>query len=205
MLHNTLEKILRLLAHKKKCYFQLNWALDCNLDDWNLEKTTSTTTTTTTATTTSTTTTSSTTTSTTTTTTSTTKRLSNFPCIVDNPLIQYCYTIPDEYTRRDNYDYNDNYYHVDEDFNVGNTFRFSKACSGDWYWPGTNNQLSDGSRRTHCDNMPSYFCDWGLEDALVFAVPSPDGYITVLNCPKCGCTPGQNDVITVDQIKCKYC
>ena len=24
-------------------------------------------------------------------------------------------------------------------------------------------------------------------------------YLTVLNCPRCGCTPGQNDVITLDQ------
>ena len=36
------------------------------------------------------------------------------------------------------------------------------------------------------------------------AVPSPDGYVTILNCPKCGCTPGKNDVITLDQLEGRH-
>ena len=116
-------------------------------------------------------------------------------------MIHYCYTIPEEYSS-DKYDYDDEYYHVDEDFNVGNTIRFSKACSGDWYWPGTSNQLPDGSPIYHCDSVhfrADVYCNWRIEYLLVSAVPSPHGYVTALNCPKCGCTPGQNDVITLDQ------
>ena len=121
--------------------FELYSALGCDLEAWNLEKTTTTTSTTTTTTTsTTTTTTTSTTTSTTTTTTtttSTTKRLSNYPCIVDDPSVQYCYTLPEEYGAAfDKWDNNANYYHVDENFNAGNTIRFSKVCSGDWYMAG---------------------------------------------------------------------
>ena len=120
--------------------FELYWALGCDLEAWNLEKTTTTTSTTTTTTTsTTTTTTTSTTTSTTTTTTtttSTTKRLSNYPCIVDDPSVQYCYTLPEQYASFDSHDNNDDYYYVDTDFNSGNTIRFSKVCSDDWYYPG---------------------------------------------------------------------
>ena len=57
----------------------------------------------------------------------------------------------------------------------------------------------DGNPNYHCNDMPDLFCDWGLHSLLRSAVPSPDGYVTPLNCPKCGCTPGQNDAITMDE------
>ena len=116
-------------------------------------------------------------------------------------MIQYCYTIPDQYAGSDNWDYDPQYFHVDEDFNVGNTIRFSKACSGDWYWPGSENENDDGSPIYHCDSedFREYYCNWRIRYVLNAAVPGPDGYLTVLNCPRCGCTPGQNDVITLDQ------
>ena len=116
-------------------------------------------------------------------------------------MINYCFTIPEVYKVSDYYDHYDYYTYVDEDFNVGNPIRFSKACSGDWYMPGTDNQ-SDGSPEYHCDSdllRPDLFCNWRMEYMFQYAVPSPDGYVTALNCPKCGCTPGQNDVITLDQ------
>ena len=42
---------------------------------------------------------------------------------------------------------------------------------------------------------------WYFLDMLAFAVPTKDGYVTVRNCPVCGCTPGQNDVITMDELE----
>ena len=114
-------------------------------------------------------------------------------------MIQYCYTIPANKYFADNYDHYEDDYYVDEDFNVGNSIRFSKACSGDWYRPGTGYQKSDGSPVYHCDDFPSHFCMWDLSFMLETAVPSPNGYVTVLNCPKCGCTSGENDVITLNQ------
>ena len=120
-------------------------------------------------------------------------------------MIQYCYTIPEAYTL-DDFDYNDQRYHVDENFNRGSTIRFSKACSGDWYRPGTKYQKPDGSPIYHCDSehFEDYYCNWYVEDLLETAVPSPDGYVTVLNCPRCGCTPGQNDVMTLDKAYVDY-
>ena len=117
-------------------------------------------------------------------------------------MIHYCFTIPEEYQITEDYDNDDSYYYVEEDFNAGNPIRFSKACSGDWYMPGTYNQWEDGLPVYHCDSdhfRPNLFCNWRMEYILRNAVPSPDGYVTPLNCPKCGCTPGQNDVITLDQ------
>ena len=115
-------------------------------------------------------------------------------------MIQYCYTIPADKYFADNYDHYDDYYYVDEDFNVGNSIRFSKACSGDWYRPGTVNQKSDGSPAYHCGSFPSYFCTLEISSLLGMAVPSPNGYVTVLNCPRCGCTAGENDVTTLDTV-----
>ena len=92
-------------------------------------------------------------------------------------------------------------FHVDNDFNAGNTLRFSKICSGDWYWPGTSGVKPDGSYAQYCDNIPRYLCTWwSLDTVLQYAVPSQNGYVTVLNCPICGCTPGENDAKTMDEL-----
>ena len=159
--------------------FQLYQALGCGLEAWNLEKTTTTTTT-----------------STTTPTPSIPNP--NYPCVLDDPLNQYCHTLPESYAENDPYDNNESSYHVDKDFNAGNTIRFSNVCSGDWYMPGSDRIRPDGSYWYHCNMDPSEFptvyCQWLENVALEFAVPSPNGYVTPRNCPVCGCTPGKNDV-----------
>ena len=58
----------------------------------------------------------------------------------------------------DSYDYDHLNYHVDEDFNVGNAMRFSKVCSGDWYYPGPQNTYDDGTPYVHCDDFAWYYC-----------------------------------------------
>ena len=62
-----------------------------------------------------------------------------------------------------------------------------------------HDQDGDGNLYAHCDDMADYYCTWPLRYLLLYAVPSQDGYVTPLNCPKCGCTPGQNDAITMNE------
>ena len=137
----------------------------------------------------------------TTTTTSTTTKISgsDYPCIIDDSSKQYCYTIPDAYAPIDALDNNPLLYHVDENFNAGNEIRFSKVCSGDWYFPGEQYQKPDGSYILDCDHpdLSTKLCQWDTLVLLGMAVPSPDGYVTIHNCPVCGCTPGQNDALTM--------
>ena len=118
-------------------------------------------------------------------------------CNVDNYSTQYCFTLPKSYESHDQEDNNPLFYHVDEDFNVGNSIIFSKVCSENWYWPGSVNAHADGTPKRRCDNFKIGICTIPLEDLLLTAVPSPDGYVTALNCPRCGCTPGENDAITM--------
>ena len=120
-------------------------------------------------------------------------------CNVGNSSTQYCYTLPKSYEYFDQFDNNPLAYHVDEDFNVGNSIIFSKQCSETWYWPGSANTQADGTPKYRCDNIHSanYYCNLSLVRLLSLAVPSQDGYVTVLNCPICGCTPGENDAITM--------
>ena len=118
--------------------------------------------------------------------------------------------MPDEYSRFDEIDHDydretdDDYceFHVDEDFDAGNSIRFSKVCSGDWYRPGTAFEHPiDGTPLVSCNSQYFHtnYCNFPLIHLLLNAVPGADGYVTPLNCPQCGCTPGQNDVITLDQ------
>ena len=74
-------------------------------------------------------------------------------------------------------------------------------CSGDWYRPGKVYLNRDGSPTTTCDNVSPGFCRYTLLGLLLFAVPSPNGYVTALNCPICGCTPGENDAITMTELE----
>ena len=129
--------------------------------------------------------------------------MSNFPCIVDDSSEQYCYTLPDAYDMVDAFDNDPTFFHVDENFNAFNEIRFSKVCSGDWYYPGDANRRPDGSYGLHCDHpdFDSRLCDIPLLSSLIHAVPSPDGYVTTRNCPQCGCTSGQNDVITMNELE----
>ena len=119
---------------------------------------------------------------------------------MNNPLTQYCYTLPEIYGEYyDLWDIDTEYYNVDEDFNAGNTIKFSKICSADWH---AVYQTYGSILHFNCDNINAGYsnlfnCESTLEHVLSKATPSPDGYITLLNCPICGCTPGQNDAITM--------
>ena len=123
-------------------------------------------------------------------------------CVSHNPSTQYCYTLPESYgARYDDYDNDANEYYVDPDFNAGNTFTFSKLCSEDWYWAGKNNIQGDGSYMGCDDILSDGICHQDIAYLLSIAVPSTwiYGYVTPLNCPICGCTPGQNDVIKIHE------
>ena len=100
----------------------------------------------------------------------------------------------------DTWDNDETRVHVDENYNAGNTFKFSKVCSNDWYLPGTS-MVYNGVYRRSCDKLHWTYCNWDLLTSLVFAVPSADGYVTPLNCVACGCTPGQNDVVTMTELE----
>ena len=122
-------------------------------------------------------------------------------CVSHNPSTQYCYTLPESYgALYDAYDNDANQYYVDPDFNAGNTFTFSKICSGDWYWAGENNR-QDGSFMGCDDILIDSICHQDINYLLSIAVPSTwiYGYVTPLNCPICGCTPGENDVIKMHE------
>ena len=107
--------------------------------------------------------------------------------------------MPDSYADYDEKDYEIFNYEVDENFNVGSTIKFSKVCSGDWYRPG----LAFNSGNNHslpCEEILIFFssaCEWTLEKILATSIPGKDFHISILNCPQCGCTPGENDALTM--------
>ena len=131
----------------------------------------------------------------------TTMKTTDNSCNVENSSTQYCYTLPKSYEIIDQYDNDPFYYHVDKDFNAGNSIIFSKVCSEKWYWPGSASAKADGTPKHRCDNFHPANCHIQLETLLSAAVPSPDGYVTVLNCPMCGCTPGENDAVTMTELE----
>ena len=104
----------------------------------------------------------------------------NYPCVVDDSTKQHCYTLPKFASLNTDY--------PDADFKGVNTIRFSKVCSKDtWYSPRKHHVDS-------CDKIRRYECRAPLSVLLSIAVPTHNGYVTMLNCPICGCTPGVNDV-----------
>ena len=119
-------------------------------------------------------------------------------CNLNNPSTQYCYTLPELYGT-----YYGNIDHNDQNFKAGSTVTFSKVCSEDWFYPtylGPWYQNHDGSPKYNCDNINNHgfdICDNNVLFYLSRSVKTADGYITPLNCPVCGCTPGQNDAITM--------
>ena len=104
--------------------------------------------------------------------------------------------MPSSYCEFEHWDNTETTFHVDKDYNAGNTVKFSKVCSNDWYFPGTNN-VFNGTYRMTCDNLSLNLCKMPIPEILIWKVPSADGYMTPLNCAGCGCTPGLNDVATM--------
>ena len=134
-------------------------------------------------------------TSTTTTTTSTTTEATG-PCGKLND-DQYCYVIPDTYEHYDNYDENTYYYHGIDEIQAGNAIIMSKKCHDDFHIEGSYWNTESNYGNYGCDHYDS-FCSIMTSDFLLFiAAPTENGYITMLNCPACGCT--ENDIITLDE------
>ena len=136
-------------------------------------------------------------TSTTTTTTSTTTEATD-PC--DDVVLnddQYCYVIPDTYEHYDNYDENTYYYHGIDEIQAGNAIIVSKKCHDDFHIEGTYWNTESNYGNYGCDFYGDFCTNLPAEYMLMLAVPTENGYITILNCPVCGCT--ENDIITLDE------
>ena len=112
---------------------------------------------------------------------------------------QYCYTIPDSYYFYDYYDEDSDYYHGIEEIKVGATITMSKVCASDYHHPGTAY-----GKRYDCDFYSSPDKDFhplceSYENVNVIAglVHTPNGYISMLNCPGCGCTA--TDIVKLNE------
>ena len=111
---------------------------------------------------------------------------------------QYCFTIPDSYEYYDYYfDHDENNFHGIDEITVGATITMSKTCAPDYQRPGLNNVHEDlGCDYFHREN---YCNDLNVDEAILIASHTNNGYITPLNCPQCGCT--EDDIITLNEIK----
>ena len=124
-------------------------------------------------------------------------------CGIDDPDSQYCFTVPDSHAYYyDNYDGGHDYYgEWMDDIDAGDTVKFSKMCTDQWFLAGTSYQeYGEYSGQ-------KYDCEWffdngicttsGIDWLIATSVQTDNGLITGLNCPQCGCTLGNNDAITL--------
>jgi len=113
------------------------------------------------------------------------------------------------------YYYPDNYPDVQLDISAGDTIQLSKMCTDDWYHSGASwIQLELGC--DHFSTRRDFTCvhevltpeiaSYILSKQMYILqklLPQDDGtYLSILNCPQCGCTPGQNDALTFEQLQC---
>lgn len=90
-------------------------------------------------------------------------------------------------------------------FDVGDVITLSTRCTNDYvfldnykclYYPGS------GETQEEWDDRIQYMCSQYDTSSLLFLAmidPTNSGqYLTVLNCPQCGCTLGQNDAVHID-------
>ena len=110
---------------------------------------------------------------------------------------QYCYIIPDSYELYDNYDDNDYYYHGADEIQAGGAIIISKKCHADFHLPGGYWNTDFNYGIYGCDYYDGFCANMPTNYLLLLAAPSENGYITMLNCPACGCT--ENDIITLDE------
>ena len=109
---------------------------------------------------------------------------------------QYCYTIPDSYYVFDYYDENNEFYHGIEEIHVGAIITMSKVCASDYHHPGSwyvnegtygCDYYSDPNIYSHHNGQSK--CQLSsIEDIITGLVHTPNGYISMFNCPQCGCT-----------------
>ena len=124
-------------------------------------------------------------------------------CGIDDPDSQYCFTIPDTH---DDYYYDEEWggsYYGDwmDDIDAGDTVKFSKICTDEWYRSGTAYEDAYGEPQNGCQ----WFFDSGsctngwasINWIIATSIPTDNGLITGLNCPQCGCILGTNDAITL--------
>ena len=109
---------------------------------------------------------------------------------------QYCYTIPDSYYYYDYYDYDEDWYHGSEEIQAGGTITMSKKCAPDFHLPGLYYHKEENYGNYGCDFYADA-CRYHPEFLLLIAAHTDNGYITILNCPQCGCT--EDDIITLDE------
>ena len=113
---------------------------------------------------------------------------------------QYCYTIPEIYGIYDNYDDNDQWYHGIETINVGATITISKICAPDYQYPGErfrNMTYGDKDCADLAGRSKNCVKSFPVDTVIAHLVHTPNGYISLLNCPECGCTA--TDIVTLDE------
>ena len=88
---------------------------------------------------------------------------------------------------------------ADRNQNLNFLSKFSEFSSDFFSTISNPDQYDDGRPFYNCNTIYTYNCNWDVYEILASAVPSPDGYVTLLNCPICGCTPGQNDVVPLNE------
>ena len=122
-------------------------------------------------------------------------------CVVDDPDSQYCFTVPDSHNDYYYDEYWGESYYGDwmADIDAGDTVKFSKICTDEWYRSGTAYEDAYGEPENGCqwffDN--EYCTENWIDWFIAISVPTDNGLITGLNCPQCGCTLGNNDAITL--------
>ena len=77
----------------------------------------------------------------------------------------------------------------------------SRKCNPDWHMAGTSNdeKNADGTYKYGCESWKSQ-CNSFFAFYVTFLQDTPDGFESHLNCPQCGCTPGQFNAPSILEI-----
>ncbi len=122
-----------------------------------------------------------------------------------DPTLGYQTTVPDLFESYDYYDSQslEDYPAYPDYFNAGDTIILSRRCiDTDFNTPGNaygcvdriGDQASWDQRVIGwCQNDKSFKLSWAAKDTV-----HPEQFLTMLNCPACGCTPGEYDAPSID-------
>ena len=132
------------------------------------------------------------------------------------------YIVPEDFGWVDTYDYLTDYPSDDHEmnlyldyypnyFDVGDVITLSTRCTNDFDFnvgrtnvntlPKCLNDPSTGFNQEDWDGLIRYMCSKDPVDLLQYAMidpTNPGEYLTLLNCPQCGCTLGQNDAVHIE-------
>lgn len=130
---------------------------------------------------------------------------------VVDPKLGYQTTVPEAFAFFDSYDgsYPEGHYLFDfypDNFDVGDTITLSKRCVEDWDAPGNGYGCivpvsGFSGSQIDWDIKVAGYCAESKDNILFMAVKDtvhPDQFITMLNCPQCGCTLGEYDAPEID-------